>query len=273
MASLIFLSHIHEETLLAQIIQRAIEDEFSGFVDVFVSSDGRTIPPGANFLKRIEDGLINCVGAIYLISPFSVKRNWINFELGAVWIRNSLSIKSSGPEIPAIPICHSGITPSQLPMPLTNLNAIEASNSAQLELAFKSIQNAVGGKGSIKTNFDNLAQQIIQFEKKYTLGDNLIELFKSFGISHSDIVQVINQCKGLGRGQNLQLNLGFRDNSFFQLVKALEGNELHGHISVSMQSAGVQFGTQGAVNGGDITVNVKTNIVLDFETELLGAIK
>src|SRR6478609_9608851 len=98
MAKLIFLSHIHEETELAQIIQAAIEDEFSGFVKVFVSSDGKSIPSGSNFLQRIEEGLINCVGAIYLISHSSLKRNWINFELGAVWIRNIISIRSIGIE-------------------------------------------------------------------------------------------------------------------------------------------------------------------------------
>ncbi|MFP9135476.1 hypothetical protein ACLKZ8_21145 [Shewanella algae] len=75
----IFLSHIHEERDLALLIKEAIENEFSGFIEVFVSSDGMSIPAGSNFLKRIEDGLVNCIGAIYLISPISVKRNWINF--------------------------------------------------------------------------------------------------------------------------------------------------------------------------------------------------
>lgn len=179
MKQLIFLSHIHEEKDLAKIIQTAIENEFSGFVKVFVSSDGSTITAGANFLKRIEDGLTDCIGGLYLISPNSVKRNWINFELGAVWIRNVLSVKNGDVGIPTIPFCHSGITPSKLPMPLTNLSAIEANNSAHLESAFKSIQTAVGGSGELKTDFDKLANDIINFEKIYTLGDNLVSLFKT----------------------------------------------------------------------------------------------
>ncbi len=65
----IFLSHIHEEMELAILIEEALKAEFSGFVDVFVSSDGVSIPAGANFLRRIENGLINCIGAVYLISP------------------------------------------------------------------------------------------------------------------------------------------------------------------------------------------------------------
>lgn len=273
MAALIFLSHIHEETEIAQKIQQAIENEFSGFVEVFVSSDGKTIPAGANFLKRIEEGLINCIGAIYLISPISVKRNWINFELGAVWIRNSISLKNGGPQIPTIPFCHSGITPGQLPMPLINLSAIQANNSAHLELAFKSIQTAVGGKGNLKTNFDDLAQAVIKFEKQYTLGDSLISLFKAIGISNADMNQIINQCEAIGKGKQMLLNLGFRDNSLIQVLKDFQANNLQGHITVSMQSAGLAFGTQGAINGGDTTVSVNTDTVLDFKTELNQAIK
>lgn len=100
----IFLSHIHEERELALLIKQAIEYEFSGFVEVFVSSDGTSIPRGSNFLNRIENGLINCIGAVYLVSLVSVKRSWISFELGAVWIRNTLSLRNEGPEIPALPI-------------------------------------------------------------------------------------------------------------------------------------------------------------------------
>ncbi len=273
MTALIFLSHIHEEAILAQTIQKAIEEEFSGFVEVFVSSDGKTIPAGANFLKRIEDGLINCIGAIYLISPTSVKRNWINFELGAVWIKNSISLKNSGPEIPTIPFCHSGIIPNMLPMPLTNLSSIQANNSSQLELAFKSIQTAVGGKGNLKTDFDSLAQSIIAFEKQYTLGDSLIKLFKLIGINNSEMNQVITQCESLGKGNNMKIQLGFRDNTLFKELKDLETKSLNGHISVSMQSAGLAFGTQGAINGGEITFDIKTDTVIDFEKELRNQIK
>lgn len=162
---LIFLSHIHEEAKLAAVFKATIEDEFSGFVDVFVSSGGRSIPIGIPFLKSIERGLVDCIGAIYLISPTSVRRNWINFELGAVWIRSVSSVRGGGSEIPAIPICHSGCTPSNLPMPLNNLNAILATDPLQLELAFRSIQSVVGGKGFLKTDFCQLASKIAALEE------------------------------------------------------------------------------------------------------------
>lgn len=251
--------------MLAQTIQKAIEDEFSGFVEVFVSSDGKTILAGANFLKRIEDGLTNCVGAIYLISPISVKRNWINFELGAVWIRNSVSIKSGGPEIPTIPICHSGITPGTLPMPLINLSAVQADSSSQLELVFKSIQTAVGGKGALKTNFDRLAQNVIAFEKQYTLGDNLVKLFTSISVNNAQINQVITQCKSITKGTMLKITLGMRDNSLIKDLKSLEKTELNGHLVVSQTSSGMGFGTGGAVTGGDVEISISRDLIVNFE--------
>lgn len=60
----LFVSHIHEEKKLAVLIKKAIEEEFSGFVEVFVSSDGNSIPAGSHFLNRIEDSLVNCIGAL-----------------------------------------------------------------------------------------------------------------------------------------------------------------------------------------------------------------
>lgn len=166
----VFLSHIHEEKDLALLIKSAIQDEFSGFVKVFVSSDGESIPSGANFLKRIESGLTECVAAIYLISPWSINRNWVNFELGAVWMKNLLSVSQGGVEIPTIPFVHSGLDVGRLPNPISNLNAIMANSSSQLEQAFKSIQRAVGVEGvKLKTDFDCLAADVNSFMEEYTL--------------------------------------------------------------------------------------------------------
>ncbi|WP_169507168.1 toll/interleukin-1 receptor domain-containing protein [Pleomorphomonas koreensis] len=178
---LIFLSHIHEERELAVLIKNAVQEEFGGFIDVFVSSDGTTIPAGANFLSRIEDGLATCAAAIYLISPKSVKRNWINFELGAVWIRNVLNQPSAGTKIPTIPFCHSGSTPSELPAPLNNLNGIIATESSQLEFAFRSLQSALGGKGALRTDFDKLAAAALAFQTSYTIGASISRICSLVG--------------------------------------------------------------------------------------------
>ena len=263
----IFLSHIHEEKELAIIIKDAIEEEFSGFVEVFVSSDGTSIPAGSNFLKRIEDGLVNCIGALYLISPVSVKRNWINFELGAVWIRNAMSIREEGAEIPALPLCHSNMTPSELPQPIGNLNAITASQASQLEFAFRSIQTAVGGRGSLRTDFDALSQKVCSFEREYTLGVTVVEFFKLLG---GDLQKLIQHCQSLSPSTTrTTLELGFIPTELIKETQQLESDKLKGKINLSTKNAGMAFGQSGAVNGADASVVIDVSLVLEFKDLLM----
>lgn len=262
----IFLSHIHEEKELALLIKHAIEDEFSGFVEVFVSSDGKSIPAGSNFLNRIENGLVNCIGAVYLVSPVSVKRSWISFELGAVWIRNALSLRSEGPEIPALPFCHSNMTPAKLPQPICNLNAISANQASQLEFAFRSIQTAVGGKGTLRTDFDSIAQNVVAFERDYTLGATVNDFFKSLG---GDMRKLIQHCESLPPGtQKTTLELGFIPTELVEKIKEYQENELSGRIQLNTKNPGLSFGTNGAVNGAEASVIIDINLVLEFKALL-----
>lgn len=262
---LVFLSHIHEEKALAILIKEALEDEFSGFVDVFVSSDGTSIPAGSNFLRRIEDGLVQCIGAIYLISPTSVKRNWINFELGAVWIRSAISLRNSQPEIPALPICHSGIAPSALPAPLNNLNAVSANQASQLEFAFRSLQGAVGGRGSLKTDFDELATKVIQFEQEYTLGANLNRMLSLLGGDRRILVQ---HCEQLPAGTQTTIDCGFLDTSVIQALKSFEANELKGQIQVRVDMPGISFGPNGAENGAEVKIILPVSLICQFKEQV-----
>lgn len=263
---LIFLSHIHEESALARLVKQALEDEFSGFVDVFVSSDGTSIPAGSNFLKRIEEGLLGCIGTIYLISPASVKRNWINFELGAVWVRNVMNLRDGKPEIPTLPFCHSGLTPGGLPAPLNNLNGIAANQASQLEFAFRSLQAAVGGRGALKTDFDAIATQIIVFERQYTLGANLTKMLSLLG---GDKRLLVQHCEQQLPGTRTTIDCGFIETNAVQAIKAFEINELKGHIHVMVDTPGTSFGPLGAVNGAQVKIVIPISLVLQFKELLL----
>jgi len=268
--SLIFLSHIHEERELAIIIQEAIEEEFSGFVTVFVSSDGKTIPAGSNFLKRIEKGLVDCVAAIYLISPKSVKRNWINFELGAVWIRNHVNELNAGPEIPVIPICHSGIQPSALPMPLTNLNSIVATDASHLKSVFESIQTAVGGKGKLKTDFEILSKKILEFERGYTIDDSIRKLFQSLNMPIDKRKDLINHCKNSQYGK-VNVVLGHVSMDTIAFIRQLEKEDLKGVIILETNNIPRLLFTQteGAVNGMDANFFIDRDLVVKYEELIL----
>ena len=96
---------------------------FLGMIEVFVSSEPNSIAMGVRWLDSITYGLKNCIIEIVIASPISVIRPWINFEAGAGWVR----------DIPVIPLCHSGISPSTLPAPLNSLQAAMSTNATDLE--------------------------------------------------------------------------------------------------------------------------------------------
>ena len=263
---LIFLSHITEEKRLAKIIKDAIEDEFAGFVSVFVSSDGETIKAGQNFLKVIEDGLVDCIAAIYLISPISVKRSWISFELGAVWIRNALNQRADKAEVPALPFCHSGMTYNALPQPICNLNAIEANIASRLEFAFRSLQSAVGAKGRLRTDFDELAANIVAFEKQYLLFDNLEKIFNILELSPKAL------------GEIKELVLDNPDNEFEvhndlvsteveKKITAVIKNMPAGLIRTQSQFKGAIVTPSDSFPGCSLQVFFKMNILKDYFTK------
>ena len=269
MKQFIFLSHIHEEKDLAKIIQTAIQNEFSGFVNVFVSSDGITIPSGTNFLTRIEDGLVNCVGGIYLISPKSVKRNWINFELGALWIRNVIHTKKGEQEIPTIPFCHSGSSPGSLPMPLTNLSAIDATDINHLKDAFRSIQKAVGGSGELKTDFISLSKEIIAFQNEYTIVDNFLNLIRIINPKKEEISDLLRTCKSMGPNERISLNLGDIDSEVANKIKKLTSNSLSQLTDLNLGQRSLSITDEGPMNAVKTNLSIQTDLFIDYEDKIL----
>ncbi|WP_426455385.1 toll/interleukin-1 receptor domain-containing protein (plasmid) [Paenibacillus sp. S-38] len=239
MSRLIFLSHIHEERELALIFKDALVREFGGFVDIFVSSDGVTITAGTNFLREIENGLTTCIAGMYLISPKSVSRSWVNFELGALWIRNKLNESTGQPHIPTLPVCHSGMTLRSLPQPISNLNSVLGGNAEQLEFAFRSLQKAVGGSGDLRTDFSALAAKVNDFERRYTIVSHYKRLFQM--ISHKgDVSQYLT---GMNPEiQEIRLKIGLCNNDLIKELKQLEANELAGAIKVTTRNPTLDFG-------------------------------
>jgi hypothetical protein len=110
-----FISHISEERPIAIILKKWIESTFLGQRSVFISSDSDSIPAGSKWLDEINSALDSAKVLVILCSPASIKRPWINFEAGCGWIKR----------IPILPICHSGMTKSDLPLPLSLSQGLE----------------------------------------------------------------------------------------------------------------------------------------------------
>lgn len=66
MKKTIFLSHISEEGALGTLFKDRLEKDFLSLIDVFVSSDARSIPPGDAWLKAVDDNLNRAAALIVL---------------------------------------------------------------------------------------------------------------------------------------------------------------------------------------------------------------
>lgn len=133
MPTQIFISHVTVERDLAALLKQKIEKHFLGMVDVFVSSDQESIQAGESWLDALQRSLTIAGMAIVLCSPVSINRPWLNFEAGAAWLR----------KIPVVPLCHSGLEPEELPMPLSALQGGKVSDPETLSRLYKRIAKLI----------------------------------------------------------------------------------------------------------------------------------
>lgn len=150
----VFISHITEEREVAGALKDLIDGSFLGMIEVFLSSDPSSIQVGQRWLDSITHALKACDVEIIIASPHSMYRPWINFEAGAGWVR----------DIPVIPLCHSGMTPTKLPYPMRALQATTATDAAQLKLIFPVLAKAIGCELP-EIDFSDFISAVTQFEQ------------------------------------------------------------------------------------------------------------
>lgn len=111
-----------------------------GTVEVFLSSDGQSIPLGRNWVHRVEKGLGDAKFMIVFVTPNSLESNWIYFEAGYAHSR----------DIRVIPVGFLGVDLGDLRPPLNLLQGFNIINNEGLnnliavtneEFGFKHIES------------------------------------------------------------------------------------------------------------------------------------
>jgi len=151
----IFISHITEEGEIATSIKKLIEESFLRNVNVFVSSNADSLCLGDEWINIIRQSIDNCQLVIILCSPYSISRPWINFEAGAAWVQQT----------PIIPLCHSGLSISQLPIPLKNFQGGSLNSEETIKQLFNKIASILEC-GSPNANVKKFLELINEFETK-----------------------------------------------------------------------------------------------------------
>ena len=110
----IFFSHSSKDRDLILPIRNKIVDITGGTMDIFMSSDGQSIPLGRNWVSKIEEGLKNAQIMFIFVTPNSIKSDWIYFEAGYAYSK----------EIEVIPV-GIGIHIGELRAPLNLLQGFD----------------------------------------------------------------------------------------------------------------------------------------------------
>lgn len=117
---IIFISHIHEEAPLADLLQDVLQSAISS-CEAFVSS--RDLGAGEQWLLEVDKALQRSQVVLVLCSPDSIRRPWVNFEAGRGW----------QPDRRVIPVCHSGMERDKLPHPLSIFQGVQLYNPSDLQ--------------------------------------------------------------------------------------------------------------------------------------------
>jgi hypothetical protein len=165
----LFISHISEEGDVAALVKKTMEGDFLGLVEFFTSTGIHSISAGADWLKSVEQAINGAAAVIVLCSRASVHRPWVQFELGAAWMKH----------VPIIPVCHSGMAVDDLPMPLSRLQAVELGTARGLERLYQTVAQILNlAQAPQLTDLPERLRRISELERRFQ--QNPVQQFERY---------------------------------------------------------------------------------------------
>ncbi len=77
-----FFSHSSKDREAVLLIKNKLDKLTGGVIDIFMSSDGQSIPFGTNWIHKIEEGLQDAEIMFVFVTENSLPSGWIYFEAG-----------------------------------------------------------------------------------------------------------------------------------------------------------------------------------------------
>jgi len=195
----VFLSHINEEAQIAQSLKGWIESTFQGNVEVFVSSDKGSLPPGKKWLDVISENLAEADMLLVLCSSESIVRPWVNFETGAGWVK----------DIETIPICHSGLTMGDLPRPLNDFQGLVIEDKSFAVDLINTIGQKIGIKTIPRLNYEQFSDELLKAVKSVPKEETQTESNDVISDSNADLdenaIRVL-ECLAQDTGHDFSIN-------------------------------------------------------------------
>ena len=117
----VFFSHSSKDKDLVLLIKNKVENITKKTINIFMSSDGQSIPFGTNWIHKIEDGLNESKIMFVFVTNNSIDSGWIYFESGFAYSKN----------IKVIPI-GIGVDIGKISAPLSLLQGFNVTSSDSL---------------------------------------------------------------------------------------------------------------------------------------------
>jgi hypothetical protein len=134
----LFISHASSDGEFANAIKQEIEKVFANGVSVYCTSSPGSIGAGSDWLADIEHKLSVAQAVIAIVTPVSIERPWLWFEVGATWSKGRSGLCK------IYPLCVAEINPSDLPSPLDRLQALSLARATDLKLLFQALIDQFG---------------------------------------------------------------------------------------------------------------------------------
>lgn len=131
----LFFSHARSDRIIAEYIRSEIIARREVETDVFLASRPGDIPSGAQWWKVIQERLRASDRYLFLLTPQSVSRPWIAFELGAAWMS----------ERPLLVVSSGSLALGDIPMPLSAFQVYSLEDPQEAEVALKQLNAAAMG--------------------------------------------------------------------------------------------------------------------------------
>lgn len=154
----LFISHATSDREFANAVKQEVEKVFANGVSIFCTSSPGAIPAGTDWLSDIEGKLESAQAVIAIVTPVSIERPWLWFEIGATWA------KGRSGDCRIYPLCAPEINLSELPSPLDRLQALSMGKAQDLKLLFEALIQQFGFGKISSFRASNITKRIPKYE-------------------------------------------------------------------------------------------------------------
>src|SRR3989304_5542040 len=186
----LFISHATSDGEFAEAVKQEIDKVFANGINVFSTSSPGAIPAGNDWLSDIENRLNTAQAIIAIVTPVSIERPWLWFEIGATWLNGRKG------DCRIYPLCAQEINLSELPEPLSRLQALSLGKATDLKLLFEALVKQFGFGNMASFRASNISKRIPKYKnvkvKDVDLGDRTFYSGKYTGYSDEELAEIID---------------------------------------------------------------------------------